>query len=102
MGSFSVEIHASNPFRNRILAGEVCAVMSVKVVTSNEIAMMAKMAGIPGMFIDMEHSAKYAPLGASWSLSGGGDQAMLLAGLKALGEEHSGINERVQEARRSS
>ncbi|KAI4597491.1 hypothetical protein KJ359_004193 [Pestalotiopsis sp. 9143b] len=57
MGSLSVEIHAANPFRDRILAGEVCAVMSVKVVTSNEIAMMTKMTGIHGMFIDMEHSA---------------------------------------------
>lgn len=30
--------------------------MSCKFVVSNEIAMMAKMAGIDGMFIDMEHS----------------------------------------------
>jgi len=46
----------SNPFRTRILAGEVCAVMSVKIVQCNEIAMMCKMAGIHGMFIDLEHS----------------------------------------------
>jgi len=46
----------SNPFRTRILAGEICAVMSVKIVQCNEIAMMCKMAGIHGMFIDMEHS----------------------------------------------
>lgn len=30
--------------------------MSVKLVTSNEIAMICKLAGIYGMFIDMEHS----------------------------------------------
>jgi 2-keto-3-deoxy-L-rhamnonate aldolase RhmA len=48
----------SNPFRNRILSGEVCAVMSVKLVVANEIAMLCKMAGIHGMFIDMEHSTQ--------------------------------------------
>ncbi|KAI1843173.1 hypothetical protein JX265_009912 [Neoarthrinium moseri] len=59
MGSLgaSPAVSASNPFRTRILAGEVCAVMSVKLVTSNEIAMMTKMGGIHGMFIDMEHSS---------------------------------------------
>lgn len=31
--------------------------MSVKYVLGNEIAMMAKMAGIDGMFIDMEHTS---------------------------------------------
>jgi 2-keto-3-deoxy-L-rhamnonate aldolase RhmA len=31
--------------------------MSIKYMVSNEIAMMAKMAGIHGLFIDMEHSA---------------------------------------------
>lgn len=46
----------SNPFRAKILSGEVCPVMSVKLVTNNEIAMVCKLAGIPGMFIDMEHS----------------------------------------------
>lgn len=46
----------SNPFRTKILAGEVCPVMSVKAVATNEIAMVCKMAGIHGMFIDMEHS----------------------------------------------
>ncbi|KIW19825.1 hypothetical protein PV08_00400 [Exophiala spinifera] len=47
----------SNPWRDRILRGEVCSVMSVKYVLGNEIAMMAKMAGIDGMFIDMEHTS---------------------------------------------
>lgn len=49
--------HVSNPFRDRILSGGVCPVLSVKLLTSNEIAMMCKMAGIPGMFIDMEHTS---------------------------------------------
>lgn len=58
MGSIgiSTSYSATNPFRTRIMAGEVCAVMSIKLVTSNEIAMMVKMSGIHGMFIDMEHS----------------------------------------------
>lgn len=47
----------SNPWRDRILAGQVCSVMSVKYAIGNEIAMMAKMAGMDGMFIDMEHTA---------------------------------------------
>jgi len=46
----------SNPWRDRILRGEVCSVMSCKFFISNEVAMMVKMAGIDGMFIDMEHS----------------------------------------------
>ena len=46
----------SNPWRDRILRGEICSVMSVKYAISNEIAMMTKMAGMDGMFIDMEHS----------------------------------------------
>ena len=49
-------VRVSNPWRDRILRGEICSVMSCKFVVSNEIAMMAKMAGIDGMFIDMEHS----------------------------------------------
>ncbi|TIA36961.1 hypothetical protein D6C78_05048 [Aureobasidium pullulans] len=46
----------SNPWRDRILRGEICSVMSCKFFVSNEVAMMVKMAGIDGMFIDMEHS----------------------------------------------
>jgi 2-keto-3-deoxy-L-rhamnonate aldolase RhmA len=48
----------SNPFRSRILSGEVCAVMSVKLVVSNETAMLYKMAGIHGIFIDIEQSTQ--------------------------------------------
>lgn len=43
----------SNPWRDRILAGQVCSVMSCKYATGNEVAMMCKMAGVDGMFIDM-------------------------------------------------
>lgn len=49
-------VSVSNPFRSRIVAGQVSAVMSVKFLVSNEIAMMCRQAGISGMFIDMEHS----------------------------------------------
>lgn len=37
------------------LSGVVCPVMSVKFISSNNIALLYKMAGISGMFIDMEH-----------------------------------------------
>ena len=47
----------SNPFRTRILAGQICPVLYIKVITGNEIVMACKMAGIPAMFIDMEYSA---------------------------------------------
>ena len=36
----------SNPWRDRILRGEICSVMSCKFFVSNEVAMMVKMAGI--------------------------------------------------------
>lgn len=47
----------SNPFRTRILNGEITPLLSIKFVVGNEIAMMAKMAGFHGVFIDMEHSS---------------------------------------------
>ena len=46
-----------NPFRARILNGQITPLMSIKFVTGNEIPMMCKMAGIHAIFIDMEHSA---------------------------------------------
>ncbi|KAJ5204374.1 Pyruvate/Phosphoenolpyruvate kinase [Penicillium cinerascens] len=46
-----------NPFRTRILNGEITPLMSIKYVVGNEIAMMAKMAGFHALFIDMEHSS---------------------------------------------
>ncbi|PLB53675.1 putative 4-hydroxy-2-oxovalerate aldolase [Aspergillus steynii IBT 23096] len=57
----SIEPHPSynlsNPFRARILNGQITPLMSIKFVTGNEMPMMCKMAGIHAMFIDMEHSA---------------------------------------------
>jgi 2-keto-3-deoxy-L-rhamnonate aldolase RhmA len=47
----------NNPFRSRILAGEVTPLMSIKTNTTNEMAMLVKMAGIHACFIDMEHSS---------------------------------------------
>ncbi|CAI7629828.1 unnamed protein product [Penicillium bialowiezense] len=58
MGSIAEStLSISNPFRTRILNGEITPLLSVKYVVGNEIAMMAKMAGIHGLFIDMEHSS---------------------------------------------
>lgn len=48
----------SNPFRTRILAGQISAVMAVKFMLTNELAMMCKTAGIHGVFLDMEHSTQ--------------------------------------------
>lgn len=49
-------LRVPNPFRTRILSGQVCAVMSTKIITGNELPMLCKMAGIEGLFIDMEHT----------------------------------------------
>lgn len=58
MGSLGeLPLTVPNAFRTRILAGEITPLLSLKFVTGNEIAMMAKMAGFHGVFIDMEHSA---------------------------------------------
>lgn len=51
-------VSVSNPFRTRILAGEICPVLSVKWALFNEIPMLCKMAGIHALFIDMEHSSQ--------------------------------------------
>lgn len=48
----------SNPFRTRILSGHISAVMTVKLLLTNEMAMMCKIAGMHGVFIDMEHSTQ--------------------------------------------
>jgi 2-keto-3-deoxy-L-rhamnonate aldolase RhmA len=53
----ALKLHAPNPWRDRILRGEVCSVMTCEVAISNEIPMMVKMAGIDGVFINMEHSS---------------------------------------------
>lgn len=48
----------SNPFRTRILSGQISAVMTVKLLLTNEMAMMCKIAGMHGVFVDMEHSTQ--------------------------------------------
>lgn len=48
----------SNPFRTRILSGQISAVLAVKFLLTNELAMMCKTAGIHGVFLDMEHSTQ--------------------------------------------
>ncbi|OJJ41956.1 hypothetical protein ASPWEDRAFT_101467 [Aspergillus wentii DTO 134E9] len=57
MGSIEQPYTLSNPFRARTLNGQITPLMSIKFVTGNEIPMMAKMAGVHALFIDMEHSA---------------------------------------------
>ncbi|KAJ5114914.1 Pyruvate/Phosphoenolpyruvate kinase [Penicillium alfredii] len=58
MGSIGEsEFTVPNPFRTRILNGQVTPIVTIKYAIGNEIAMMAKMAGFHGVFIDMEHSA---------------------------------------------
>lgn len=60
MGSIlpdSSPYNLTNPFRTRILNGQLTPLMSIKFVTGNEIPMMCKMASIHALFIDMEHSA---------------------------------------------
>ncbi|KAH7031693.1 putative 4-hydroxy-2-oxovalerate aldolase [Microdochium trichocladiopsis] len=47
----------SNPFRDAIVAGEVCPVFTTRMTTSAELPMVLKMAGAKALFIDMEHSA---------------------------------------------
>lgn len=47
----------SNPFRDAIVAGQVCPTMTTRMSTSAELPMILKMAGVKGLFIDMEHSA---------------------------------------------
>lgn len=57
MGSVQPEFTVQNAFRTRTLNGQITPLLSIKTVTTNEIAMLAKMAGLHGVFIDMEHSA---------------------------------------------
>ncbi|KAJ5763634.1 Pyruvate/Phosphoenolpyruvate kinase [Penicillium manginii] len=57
MGSIGESpLTVSNPFRTRTLNGQITPLLSIKHVATNEIAMMAKMAGFHAVFIDMEHS----------------------------------------------
>ncbi|KAF2098810.1 HpcH/HpaI aldolase [Rhizodiscina lignyota] len=46
-----------NYFREKMQRGEVASTLSVKMVRTNDIIMMAKSAGFDGVMIDMEHSS---------------------------------------------
>ncbi|KAL4812527.1 Pyruvate/Phosphoenolpyruvate kinase-like domain-containing protein [Aspergillus spinulosporus] len=50
-------VTVSNPFRTRILNAQITPVLTLKFWTGNEAALMARLAGFEGVFIDMEHSA---------------------------------------------
>lgn len=47
----------TNSFREKMLRGEVASTMTIRMVKSNEIVMMAKAAGFDGLMIDTEHSS---------------------------------------------
>ncbi|KAH8647186.1 HpcH/HpaI aldolase [Xylariales sp. PMI_506] len=47
----------SNSFAEKIRNNGIASTLSVRLVRSNEIAMMAKTAGYDGLLIDMEHSS---------------------------------------------
>lgn len=51
------EITLPNSIREKMLKDEVAYTLSVKLVRSVELPMMAKTAGFDGILIDMEHSA---------------------------------------------
>ncbi|KAL5046713.1 hypothetical protein BDW71DRAFT_181690 [Aspergillus fruticulosus] len=61
MGSISpvsaLAVSVDNPFRTRILNAQITPVLTLKLWTGNEAALMARMAGFEAVFIDMEHSA---------------------------------------------
>ncbi|KAI1393111.1 HpcH/HpaI aldolase [Hypoxylon trugodes] len=46
-----------NSFREKLLRGEIAYTLSVKLVRSVEVPMMAKTAGFDGLLVDMEHSS---------------------------------------------
>lgn len=51
------EITLHNSLREKLLKDEVAYTLSVKLVRSVELPMMAKTAGFDGILIDMEHSS---------------------------------------------
>lgn len=51
------EIQLANSLREKMLKDEVAYTLSVKLVRSVELPMMAKTAGFDGILIDMEHSS---------------------------------------------
>jgi 2-keto-3-deoxy-L-rhamnonate aldolase RhmA len=50
------ELTLHNSIREKMLRDEVAYTLSVKLVRSVELPMMAKTAGFDGILIDMEHS----------------------------------------------
>ncbi|PPJ54938.1 hypothetical protein CBER1_06072 [Cercospora berteroae] len=51
------EVTLANSLREKLLRNEVASTLSVKLVRSVELPMMAKTAGFDGILIDMEHSS---------------------------------------------
>jgi hypothetical protein len=51
------ELTLANSLREKMLRDEVAYTLSVKLVRSVELPMMAKTAGFDGILIDMEHSS---------------------------------------------
>lgn len=51
------ELTLANSLREKLLRDEVASTLSVKLVRSVELPMMAKTAGFDGILIDMEHSS---------------------------------------------
>lgn len=51
------EVTLPNSLREKMLRDEVAYTLSVKLVRSVELPMMAKTAGFDGILIDMEHSS---------------------------------------------
>ncbi|GAT24750.1 4-hydroxy-2-oxovalerate aldolase [Aspergillus luchuensis] len=47
----------SNPFRTRILSGQITPLLTAKYLTTNELPLLCKTTSIHAIFIDMEHSA---------------------------------------------
>lgn len=55
--STTSELHIPNSFREKLMRDEVAYTLSVKLVRSVELPMMAKSSGFDGILIDMEHSS---------------------------------------------
>lgn len=51
------EVTLANSLREKMARDEVAYTLSVKLVRSVELPMMAKTSGFDGILIDMEHSA---------------------------------------------
>lgn len=51
------EVVLANSLREKMLKDEIAYTLSVKLVRSVELPMMAKTAGFDGILIDMEHSS---------------------------------------------